>query len=403
MARAPAARTDEPATCDPTVLMAESIAANYESASARAVGASHAVAFAFARHALSSLLQCCGLERGDEVALSPLTCKVVPLALIWAGLRPVYVDISPATLNIDPEKLTHRLGSKTRAVMFQHTYGSDAGVADIARVARDHRLLLVEDCAQCLPVQDGRYAPGRTGLGAVFSNNLLKPLPAASGGLVTTDDGDLAKKVRHARDLLPVRNWSATAMLRAQVWLSRGLVRPSSYWPILDLYKRVSPSYRPRPIADEIADEVAGLAFRPSAFQAREGERWLARLPAIAAHRRACCHDYGERLSRAAGRIELPPVGEGQPLFYFPVLTDRKAATLQAARARRLPIIPWPGATVIYPVERMEALPAYGYEPGSCPVAESVASRLIGLPTDPDITAGHRERIAGIVTEVAAT
>ena len=93
------------------------VQAGYESASARALGVKHAIAFAFARHGLASLLTGAGLEPGDEVALSPLTCKVVPLALLWAGLRPVYVDIKSATLNIDPERLDSRLGPKTRAVM----------------------------------------------------------------------------------------------------------------------------------------------------------------------------------------------------------------------------------------------------------------------------------------------
>jgi len=380
------------------------VQAGYESASARALGVKHAIAFAFARHGLASLLTGAGLEPGDEVALSPLTCKVVPLALLWAGLRPVYVDIKSATLNIDPERLDSRLGPKTRAVMFQHTYGSDAGLRDVASVTEQHHRLLVEDCAQCLPLKDAGHSPGAAGRGAIFSNNLLKPLPAGSGGLVTTDDDDLARRIREARDRMPVRNWSSAAVLRAETWLSRRLVTPSSYWPIFEMYKRLSASYRDRPLADQIADEVAGLAFRPSAFQTRAGAQWVERLPAIAAHRRACCDDYRARLSQQPGSpsIELPPIVNGQPLLYFPVLTGRKTATLEAARARRLPIIPWPGSTVVYPVERRDALRSYGYEPGSCPVAESIASRLIGLPTDLDITVNHRQRITVLVAEVAA-
>jgi dTDP-4-amino-4,6-dideoxygalactose transaminase len=89
-------------------------------------------------------------------------------------------------------------------------------------------------------------------------------------------------------------------------------------------------------------------------------------------------------------------------LLYFPVLTGRKRATLEAARRRRLPIVPWPGSTPIYPLERLESLRKYGYEAGSCPAAETIASRLIGLPTEPDITPDHRRRIAAVVAEVAA-
>ena len=75
---------------------------SYEQAFADRVGARFAIAFGFARHALTSLLEGAGLKPGDAVILSPLTCKVVPLALLWLDLRPVYADLDTRTLNLDP-------------------------------------------------------------------------------------------------------------------------------------------------------------------------------------------------------------------------------------------------------------------------------------------------------------
>jgi dTDP-4-amino-4,6-dideoxygalactose transaminase len=383
------------------VLVSQPDPTGYESDSARAVGARHAIAFGFARHGLASLFLSAGLKRGDEVALSPLTCKVVPLALLSAGLRPVYVDISPGTLNLDPERLDGRPASGLRAVMFQHTYGRDAGVRDTAQVAERHGWLLVEDCAQCVPVTDATYAPGVVGRAAVFSNNLLKPLPAGSGGLVTTNDDELARRIRSARDALPVRGWLAEMKMRATAALSRQLLRPASYWTLLRWYRQISSTYKEGPVEAEIEDEITRLAVRPSRFQMAEGSRWLARLGEIASHRRTCCADYDRALRDWSAGWEVPPGAGAQPLLYFPVLTGRKVAVLRAARSARLPIIPWPGSTPIYPVERLDALRSYGYEPGSCPIAESIASRLIGLPTDPDITADHRRRIAAVVKDSA--
>ena len=302
--------------------MSETYGSEYERASARAIGARHAVAFAFARHALGSVLVCAGLEPGDEVALSPLTCKVVPLALLAAGLRPVYVDVAAGSLNLDADRLAPRLGPKTRAVMFQHTYGTDAGLDDTVRVARSRELLLVEDCAQCMPMTDGTHVPGRSGRAAVFSNNLMKPLPAGSGGLVTTDDPALAARVREARDKLQVRAAGTAAMDVVQTWLYRRTVRPSSYWMILDTYRRISASYRDRPIAAEIESEISSLAFKPGASQLAEGLRWLDRLPSIADHRRSCCLDYQAALS-AQPALALPPIALDKPLLYFPVFRSR--------------------------------------------------------------------------------
>ena len=374
----------------------QSRAAEYEAAGARALGIRHVIAFAFARHALAAALKAAGAEQGDEVVLSPLTCKVVPLTLLWAGLTPIYADISPTTLNLDATQIEARVGPRTRAILFQHTYGGGQGVEAVSEVARRRGLVFVEDCAQCLPLNDGRYAPGRTGRAAIFSCNLLKPLPAGSGGLLVTDDEELSRRVRDARDRLPERGALAALALRAEDALFRALMGPRTYWTALGAYQVLSPTQQHRSVATEVAGQLDGLAYRPSAFQLSNGSRWMHRIEQVATHRRACCAGYRKDLSAFAG-VDLLPAGGDWPLMYFPILTSHKAGVISAAKRRRLQLVAWPGSTPIYPVEDYKALPAYGYEPGSCPVAESVASRLIGLPTDLEITQTLRRRIADLV------
>ena len=371
----------------------------YEDESARRIGRRHAVAFGFARHALGVLLASAGLEPGDEVLLSPLTCKVVPLSLLWMGLKPVYVDISWDTLNMDPSCLRAAIRAPAKALVFQHTYGSDLGLNAVAQMASEHGLFVAEDRAHCMPMSDAGASPGRAGHAAVFSNNLLKPLPAGSGGLVATDDDALATRVREARDRLPLRTWWQAHLLRWHDWAHRRVVGPRTYWPLLTAYQRIGASHRERPIAVEIAGQVANLACRPSAFQFKEGLRWLEIVEEVAHHRRLCCADYAEGLGRGGSSFSVPHMTSGTPLLYFPVLTKGKRTVLEAATRRLLQVVAWPGSTPIYPVERMAALRAYGYEPGSCPVAERVATQLLGLPTELSITAVHRRRIVDLITE----
>lgn len=379
---------------------AVSVAA-YEHQFATLVRAKRAIAFGYARHALINILDAAGVGPGDEVILSPLTCKVVPLALLSLKLKPVYMDISAETLNLDPQRIESAIGPATRAVLFQHTYGSLAGVEAIARIAARRNLLLIEDCAQCLPYAADGYFPGSWGRAAIFSNNLLKPLPAGSGGVAVTGDYKLAQEIQARRDQLPPQGKWADLKLRAEKWTHKYLLRPTSYWRFFDLYRSISPNYRVRPVEVEIADEITHHAHRVSQYQTHEGISWMRQLEAHAAHRRLCCAEYAEALGEGARNVpknlSLVPVRAAQPLYYFPVLASNKQELLRQARTQRIELIAWPTSTPIYPIERLRDLQAYGYEPGACPAAEEVARQLIGLPTHPRITEAHRRRLVALL------
>jgi dTDP-4-amino-4,6-dideoxygalactose transaminase len=381
----------------------------YEQSIARMAGATHAVGFGYARHALISILDAapsCGLGEGAEVILSPLTCKVVPLALLSMKLRPVYADISVETLNLDPERVESAIGPDTRAILFQHTYGHLAGIEAVASIAARTRLLLVEDCAQCLPYgaddhPQGKWAgkwAGRWGQAAIFSNNLLKPMPAGSGGVAVTDNHRLAAAVRERRDRLPRRGQLAEASLWAERQFHRHLFRPKLYWPLFEINRSFSSGYRTHSLAAEIAGEIDDRACQISASQARTGLSWLAGLPANAAHRRSNCADYAAALREIKG-LKTPCAGAAEPLYYFPALVEEKRELLRQARRRLLEIIPWPLQTPIYPVEREADLPSYGYSPGSCPVAEETARRLIGLPTGSTVDQRQRDALTALLRD----
>lgn len=353
----------------------------YERRLANSVGAKHAISFSYARIALRSILSAMGLGKGDEVVISPLNCKVIPLALLSLDLRPIYADISERTLNLDPQRVKAAIGPATRAILFQHTYGSSAGIETVAKIAAQKNVPLLEDCAQCLPYATDDYRPGSWGQAAIFSNNLRKPLPAGSGGVAVTNDGDLAEKVREVRYHLPRRRKFAEILLRSEVWVHNHVLRPALYWPLFELNRKVRFFYKRRSPDLEIGEEIGGKAFQISNYQIREGLRWLDRLEANVIHRRNRYADYSEALNDVAG-LKIPTADTKQPLFYFPVLVERKDVLLKNARKQRIELIAWPLRTPIYPIENGADLLAYGYRTGNCPVAENVARRLVGLPTD---------------------
>lgn len=381
-----------------TAVSTTDLTSDYETRFAQAVGARHAIAFSYARIGLRAILTAMDVQPGDEVILSTLNCKVVPLVLLSLDLKPVYADISAMTLNLEPASVERALGPATRAILFQHTYGSSCGVEAIAALAQQHNVALIEDCAQCLPTPTTARGPGSWGQAAIFSNNLRKPLPAGSGGLAVSNDTLLAGKVRNLRNQLPHRGATDNILLRAEATVHKCILRPASYWLLFELNRRLGFFYKMRPLRDELIKEVDERAYRVSDHQMVEVLRWLDRLDEFAQHRRDHCAEYASALSTIDGLV-IPTVEPQAPLYYFPVLTDRKEAILEIARRRRIELVAWPLKLPIYPVERQAELETYGYRLGSCPVAERVAQTLIGVPTDHMTHARHRRNVIALMRE----
>lgn len=368
----------------------------YEREFARLLRVSYAITFGYARHALTSILIASGLKPQDEIILSPLTCRVIPLALLSLNLKPVYVDISADTLNLDPQQVKRAIGKATQGILFQHTYGHSVGVEAVAEIASQNQIPLFEDCAQCLPYSTKGQYPGSWGQAAIFSNNLLKPLPAGSGGVAITRDPELARKIRKIQRDLPLPGKWVDLRLCVELWLQEYALRPAWYWLFFNLYRKISPGYKVQSVQVEIANEITRKAYRASSYQMQEGKRWLYKINSYAVHRHLCCTEYTQAL-KGLKHLTLPAAGTSQPLYYFPVLVQNKEALLRRACTKRIELIAWPRRTPIYPIENERDLLAYGYKSGTCPVAEEVAAKLIGLPTHSRITAKDRNRIIALL------
>ncbi|HEU5153798.1 MAG TPA: DegT/DnrJ/EryC1/StrS family aminotransferase [Gemmatimonadales bacterium] len=374
----------------------EDVAATYERTLAAVAGGGEAVAFAYARTALQAILTAEGIGAGDEVILSPLTCKVIPLALLAQGIRPVYADIATGTLNLDPDRAEAAISPRTKAIIFQHTYGTSQGSVEAADLTSSRGLILIEDCAQNLPWWDSSHRPGQLGKVAIFSTNLRKPLPAGSGGAAITRDPTLAATVRAYRDQLPFRPPAGERLLRLESWVHAQVLRPALYWPLFELARSFRSGYREAAVGEEIASEITAVSFRPSPFQLLEGLQWLGLLPEMAARRREHSRAYRDAVADLT-RAETVATEGDQPLYYFPLLVDDKRGLLRAAKLRCIEIAAWPIWTPIFPVEEEAALQNYGYSLGSCPVAEQTARRLVGLPTDHLTRDRHRQAVIGLL------
>jgi dTDP-4-amino-4,6-dideoxygalactose transaminase len=160
------------------------------------VGAKHAVAVNSCTAALHLSLIVSGVGPGDEVITTPMTFCATANAILHAGARPVFVDVDPRTMNIDPAAVADAINPRTRAIVPVHLAGRPCAMDEITALARKHDLLVIEDAAHCV---EGSYRGRKIGsLSSLtcFSFYVTKNMTTGEGGMVTTDDDRLAAQVK---------------------------------------------------------------------------------------------------------------------------------------------------------------------------------------------------------------
>jgi dTDP-4-amino-4,6-dideoxygalactose transaminase len=151
--------------------------------------------------ALHLALLAADIGPGDEVITTPFTFVATAAAIYYAGARAVLVDIDPQTYTLDPARLEAAITPKTRAVIPVHLYGQTANMAPILEIAERHGIMVLEDACQAHGAEYRGRRAGALGAMGCFSFYPGKNLGAyGEGGIVITDDPDLARKIRMLRD-----------------------------------------------------------------------------------------------------------------------------------------------------------------------------------------------------------
>ena len=167
------------------------------------LGVKYAFAFNSGRSCLMAILKSLDLNSGDEVLAQAFTCNAAINPIIWSGLKPVYIDCNEDTFNMDLDDLRKKITPKSRVVMVQHTFGIPA------EIVKKNNLILIEDCAHALGAEINRQKVGTFGKAAFFSFSRDKIISSVYGGIVVTDDDNLAQKIKEfQKELkLPSRFW----------------------------------------------------------------------------------------------------------------------------------------------------------------------------------------------------
>jgi perosamine synthetase len=195
------AYVEEVLASDFRVSAGATMTARLEHAFAELVQARYAIAFVNGTATLHAILAAAGVGPGDEVIVPPLTMASTALAVLHAGAVPVFADVDADTFNLDPRSAAARITTRTRAIMPVALYGLPADLEGLTRLAEDRGVCLIEDDAEAfLASIDGRPI-GAIGDAGSFSLQSSKQLTSGEGGLVSTNDGDLAERIRRFNSL----------------------------------------------------------------------------------------------------------------------------------------------------------------------------------------------------------
>ena len=277
---------------------------------------------------------------------TPLSAAYSALAIMMAGARPVFADIDPARLTIDPERIAAAIGPKTRAILPVHLYGQPADMAAIEAIATTHGLAIVEDCCQAhLATAAGRPV-GTIGIAGAFSFYPTKNLGAlGDGGAIVTNDRALADRLKR------LRNGGQT-----------------------DRYHHQEPGINSR------LDDLQAAVLRAR----------LPRLRGWTDRRRALAARYRDRLAGSA--VDVPPELDAGHVYHLFVVRHRARTDLQAHLAARgiETLIHYP-----VPIPRQPALAAL--DPAECPVAARVCDEILSLPLHPALRDDEVDEVAAAV------
>jgi len=340
----------------------------FERAFGERVGSPHASAVSSGTAGLHLALRAAGVETGDEVITTPLSFVASANAIVYEGARPVFCDIDPRTLNLDPEAVAAAVGERTRGLLPVHIFGYPADMPAFERIAADHDVFVVEDACEALGAEhaDGTPVGGRGNL-ATFGFYPNKQLTTGEGGMVICPEATTKARIDSERNQgrAPNMDWLDHDRLGFNYRLSDlacalGLAQLERLDQILEARRRLAVAYAERLEADD----------RPAALDGLD-------LP--------CPDSGGDRRSPFAYVVQVPHGAD-------------RDAVIGELRARGIDSKPYLPAIHLMSFYRER----FGHREGELPVCEDVSRRSLALPFFPELSEGQLERVCWGLGEALA-
>lgn len=337
----------------------------FETALAARCGCQHAVAVSSGTTGLHLVMHALGIKPGDEVITTPFSFVASANCILYVGATPVFVDIDPRTLNMDPALLERAITPRTKAILAVETFGNPAMMDVYASIAARYEIPLVEDCCEALGSSlRGRRAGtfGRVGVFGFYPN---KQITTGEGGMIVTDDERLADMCRSLRNQgRPTGKADGAVQGSAGSWLRH---------------------------------QRLGYNARMSELQAALGLAQVKRLDEIVRRRNQVADLYMQRLAGNPNLI-MPTVDSDVVMSWFVFVVrlatgytgEERDRIIRSLRNHDV------GAADYFPCIHLQPFyrEKFGFQQGMFPIAESVSQRTIALPFHNRLTAREVDLVA---------
>lgn len=332
-------------------ILGEEVAA-FEREFADYCGTKHAIAVNTGTSALHLSLLAAGIGPEDEVITVPFTFVATVSAICYTGARPVFVDVEPVTLTMDPARLEAAITPRTKAIMPVHLYGQMADMSAIMEIADRHGIPVIEDACQAHGAEYLGQRAGGIGLSGCFSFYPGKNLGACGeGGIVVTNDDEQMKTIRMLRD-----------------------------WGQEQRYHHALKGFNYR------MDGIQGAILR---VKLRHLEDWTEARRERAGH-------YSSLLT-GLSRVKTPAEANGRRHVYhvYAIRTHDRDELQRALQAQGIHT----GLHYPIPVHLQKAHLDLGHKPGDFPVSETAAREVLSLPIYPEMTMRQVEQVVAALEQ----
>jgi perosamine synthetase len=335
------------------------------------------------RVALYAILKAMGIKQGDEVIIPAFTCVVVPNAIMYLGAKPVYVDITPDTYNMDISRLEPAITSKTKVIICQNTFGLSSNLEEINQIAKKYNLYTIEDCTHGF----GGYYNGKPNGSfcdaAFYSTQWNKPYSTGIGGFLIVNNILFKDKIK----ILEQYKSSATILdnltLALLIFFRNYFIKRYTYYLFVRIYRFLS--NKSLIIGSTQGNEIKELIIPPkyfkniSAVQVLAGIKGLKKLNKLNRLRKVNAADYTSFL-KANGKIFIEEKYFNNHLFLkYPILVKNRKRFFELAQKENIVLGDW-FISPLYPVK--EALDAWHYDIKIFKNSANASMKMLNLPTD---------------------
>jgi len=340
----------------------------FERAVADFVGCAHAVAVSSGTAGLHAAMDGLGIGEGDEVIVPPVTFAATANCVVYMGAKPVFADVKADTLLINIEDVERKITEKTKAIIAVDYAGQPCDYNRLRKIAEHHSLTLVSDSCHALGAEyNGRKCGSLADL-TVFSFHAVKTMTTGEGGMVTTDDPELAEKLRRFR----AHGISADHVTRSE--------QGTWYYEMVDL----------------------GFNYRITDFQCALGISQLKKLPMFQKRRVEIASRY-DRAFRAMSGIEplavAADINHAYHLYVIRIREDEcgmnRAQVFKKMRDAEIGVNVHYIPVHLHPYYRER----FGTGPGMCPVAEKAYEQVLSLPIHASMTKADVDLVIRSVSE----